>query len=124
MLADPYLLGISSGASSGAAAAILFGALAASMLVFLVARSGGRVTSIRMLLAGVAVGYALSGLTSFLVFASGSAEGARSVLFRLLGSLGLAQLMTASGGCCRSRRPGRSSRPRTCCATAGSSTSR
>lgn len=108
VLADPYLLGINSGASSGAAAAILFGALAglgqyalsfsaflgalaASMLVFLVARSGGRVTSIRMLLAGVAVGYALSGLTSFLVFASGSAEGARSVLFWLLGSLGLAQ---------------------------------
>ena len=108
VLADPYLLGVNSGASTGAAAAILFGvgagfvehtlqvtaflgALAASLLVFLVARSGGRVTSIRLLLAGVAVGYALYAATSFLVFASGSAEGARSVMFWLLGSLSLAQ---------------------------------
>lgn len=108
MLADPYLLGINSGASSGAAAAILFGAgtglgayalpgsaflgaLAASFLVFALARSGGRVTSLRLLLSGVAVGYLLYGLTSFLIFASGSAEGARSVMFWLLGSLGLAQ---------------------------------
>lgn len=111
VLADPYLLGINSGASTGAAVAILFGvggglgaalgehalqgsaflgALAASVLVFVVARTGGRVTSMRLLLAGVAVGYALYALTSFLVFASGSAEGARSVLFWLLGSLGLA----------------------------------
>lgn len=108
MLAEPYLLGINSGASSGAAAAILFGAgtglgayalpvsaflgaLAASFLVFALARGGGRVTSLRLLLSGVAVGYLLYGLTSFLIFASGSAEGARSVMFWLLGSLGLAQ---------------------------------
>jgi len=107
MLADPYLLGINSGASSGAAAMILFGvglglgehalsasaflgALGASFLVFFVARSVGRVTSLRLLLAGVAVGYALSAATSFLIFASGSAEGARSVMFWLLGSLSLA----------------------------------
>ncbi|GGF39707.1 ABC transporter permease [Marmoricola endophyticus] len=108
VLADPYLLGINSGASSGAAAAILFGAgaglgeyalqgsafigaLAASLLVFVLARSGGRVTAIRLLLSGVAVGYALYAATSFLIFASDSAEGSRSVLFWLLGSLGLAQ---------------------------------
>lgn len=111
LLADPYLLGVNSGASSGAAAAILFGvgaglgehalqasafvgALAASVLVLLVARSAGRVTSVRLLLAGVAVGYALYAATSFLIFASGSAEGARSVMFWLLGSLGLAQWNT------------------------------
>ncbi|MFC4555099.1 FecCD family ABC transporter permease [Georgenia faecalis] len=108
MLADPYVLGINSGASCGAAAAILFGvglglgeyalsgsafigALAASLLVFAVARTAGTVTSVRLLLAGVAVGYALSAATSFLIFASGSAEGARSVMFWLLGSLALAQ---------------------------------
>ena len=107
VLADPYLLGVNSGASSGAAAAILFGAgagagahalpasafagaLAASLLVLVVARSGGRVTSLRLLLAGVAVGYALYAVTSFLIFASDSAEGSRSVLFWLLGSLALA----------------------------------
>ncbi|MFC7534766.1 FecCD family ABC transporter permease [Actinoplanes sp. GCM10030250] len=108
VLADPYLLGINSGASSGAAAALLFGAgagfgqyalstsaflgaLAASLLVFLIARSGGRVTSMRLLLAGVAVGYALYATTSFLIFASNSAEGSRSVMFWLLGTLGLAR---------------------------------
>lgn len=111
VLADPYLLGINSGASSGAAAAILFGvgigagldlgdhalqvsafigALTASLLVYGVARTGGRVTGVRLLLAGVAVGYGLYAVTSFLVFASGSPEGSRSVMFWLLGSLTLA----------------------------------
>lgn len=107
ILADPQLLGISSGASCGAAASILFGvalgagehalqltaflgALAASVLVYATARTGGTLTSLRLLLAGVAVGYALNALTSFLVFASGNAEGTRSVMFWLLGSLSLA----------------------------------
>lgn len=107
MLADPYILGVNSGASVGAAAAVLFGAgagfgdyalqgsaflgaLAASLLVFFIARGAGRLTSIRLLMSGVAVGYALSAATSFLIFASDSAEGARSVMFWLLGSLGLA----------------------------------
>jgi iron complex transport system permease protein len=108
VLADPYILGISGGASTGAAGAILFGlgagigqyalplsafvgALAASVLVFLIARTGGRITSLRLLLSGVAVGYALSAATSFLIFASDSAEGSRSVMFWLLGSLSLAR---------------------------------
>lgn len=107
VLADPYVLGINSGASCGAAAALLFGfgagfgdyalqtcaffgAAAASALVFAVARGAGRLSSVRLLMAGVAVGYALAACTSFLVFASDSAEGARTVLFWLLGSLGLA----------------------------------
>ncbi|WP_432570802.1 FecCD family ABC transporter permease [Kineococcus sp. SYSU DK005] len=106
-LADPQLLGVTSGASTGAAAALLFGAgagwgahalpgsafagaLAAAVLVHAVARSAGPLTSARLLLSGVAVGHALHAATSFLVFASGSAEGARSVVFWLLGSLGLA----------------------------------
>lgn len=111
VLADPYLLGVHSGASIGAAAVILFGAtaalapllawagdyalqaaaflgaIAATGLVFSIARSG---SSARLILAGVAVGYALSSATSFLIFASDSAESSRSVMFWLLGSLGLA----------------------------------
>ncbi|MDO5677012.1 MAG: iron ABC transporter permease [Propionibacteriaceae bacterium] len=107
VLADPYGLGISSGASLGTAAALLFGvgvglgnyalqgsafigALGAALLVVAIARAAGRLTPVRVLLAGVAVGYALSAATSFLVFASDSAEGARSIMFWLLGSLGLA----------------------------------
>jgi iron complex transport system permease protein len=107
-LAEPYLLGISSGASTAAAATILFGvgssvgagaltgsafagALVAAALVFAVARVGGRITSVRLLMSGVAVGYVLSAATSFLVFASDAPEGARSVLFWLLGSLSFAR---------------------------------
>lgn len=108
VLADPYLLGISSGASTGAAAAILFGvggglglhalpasafagAALAATAVYALSQLGGRSTSIRLVMAGVAVGYVLSAATSILVFSSDSPEGARSVMFWLLGSLTLAQ---------------------------------
>lgn len=108
ILADPYILGISGGASTGAAAAILFGfaagagqyalptaaflgALTASLAVFFLARANGQVTSLRLLLAGIAVGYALSACTSFLIFASDDAEGSRTVMFWLLGTLSLAR---------------------------------
>ena len=103
VLAEPYLLGVSSGASTGAALTLLFGAgaafgassltgsafvgaIAATVLVFALARAGGRITSVRLLLAGVAVGYVLNAVTSFLIFASDTPEGARAVLFWLLGS--------------------------------------
>ncbi|MEX0426964.1 FecCD family ABC transporter permease [Nocardioides sp. DS6] len=105
-LAEPYLLGISSGASTGAAALILFGfgvsagvysltvsafagALVSAAGVFAIARSGGRLTSVRMLLSGVAVGYALSATTSFLLFAAPASDqaGTQAVLFFMLGSL-------------------------------------
>ncbi|MGP9746986.1 FecCD family ABC transporter permease [Brachybacterium sp. AOP29-B2-41] len=108
MLADPYILGVSGGASTGAAGAILFGlgaamgeyaqsvfafvgALGAALLVFAIARTGGRVTSLRLLLSGVAVGYALTAVTNLLIFSSDSAEGSRSVMFWMLGSLSLAR---------------------------------
>ena len=104
VLAEPYLLGVSAGASTGAAATILFGtgaalgggalagsafagAVGAIVLVFAVAGIGGAITSVRLLLAGVAVGYVLQAVTSFMIFASDSPEGARAVLFWLLGSL-------------------------------------
>ncbi|GAB3756509.1 FecCD family ABC transporter permease [Microlunatus parietis] len=104
VLAEPYLLGVSAGASTGAALTLLFGfgatigagaltgsaflgALAATALVFVLATRGGKITSVRLLLAGVAVGYVLNAATSFLIFASDTPEGARAVLFWLLGSL-------------------------------------
>ncbi|MCI1650410.1 FecCD family ABC transporter permease [Bifidobacterium tibiigranuli] len=107
ILAEPYLLGVVGGASTGAALTILFGvgvgiggsqltgsafagALLAMALVLGLGRSGGQVTSTRLLLAGVAVGYVLNAATSFMIFAAHSAQGAQDVLFWLLGSLGLA----------------------------------
>jgi iron complex transport system permease protein len=104
ILAEPYLLGVTSGASTLAAASILFGfgagigstslagsafvgALAAGVGVFLLARVGGQMTSTRLVLAGVSVGYVLHALTSFLIFASDDPDAGRSVLFWILGSL-------------------------------------
>jgi iron complex transport system permease protein len=108
VLADPYILGVTYGASTGAALTILFGvgatigassltgsafigAMVASAALYLLARVGGQITSIRLLLAGVTIGYVLSAATSFLIFASDTPEGARAVLFWLLGSLSLAR---------------------------------
>ncbi|MGH3975184.1 MAG: iron chelate uptake ABC transporter family permease subunit, partial [Pseudonocardiaceae bacterium] len=80
VLADPYLLGLTYGASTGAAATILFGvgtavgavsltasafvgAMAAAAALYLLARVGGQITSIRLLLAGVTIGYVLYAVT-------------------------------------------------------------
>jgi iron complex transport system permease protein len=103
-LADPYILGISSGASVGAVAvmalgifafagiyAISLGAFLFAMLtfaiVFLLAQSYGRLAPMRLILAGVACSYVFSGLTSFITLTSDNRELAQSVLTWLLGSL-------------------------------------
>lgn len=110
-LAEPYILGVSAGASTGAAAAILFGAgallggistsmvaflgaAAAMFLVMLIARSNGTVTSGRLLVAGVAVGYLLSSITSLLILFADSAQSAQAVVFWLLGCLTQAEWAT------------------------------
>src|SRR5687768_2737168 len=80
-LADPYILGISSGASVGAVAALAFGVFAFAgiyaislgaflgslltfLIVFLLAQNKGRLSPMRLVLSGVAVAYFFSGLTS------------------------------------------------------------
>ncbi|MFJ5973906.1 FecCD family ABC transporter permease [Streptomyces sp. NPDC093060] len=113
-LADPYLLGISNGASLGAVAALVLGlgaggalglglsgaafagALATFALVWAVARRGGGFAPLRLVLAGVAVGQFLSGFTSYLVLQAGDEQQTHSVLFWLMGSLSGAswQLLT------------------------------
>ena len=110
-LAEPYIIGVSSGASTGAAAAILFGvgaglgpqsvslmaflgALGALAFVLALARSTGRITPSRMIVAGVAVGYLLSATTSMLILFAETSEGARAVMFWLLGSLANADWRT------------------------------
>ncbi|MEU9078817.1 FecCD family ABC transporter permease [Kitasatospora sp. NPDC004745] len=107
-LADPYLLGISSGASLGAVAVIVLGAgtgfafgfgvsaaafagaLGSFALVWAIARRGGGFAPMRLVLAGVAIGQFLSGFTSFLVLQAGDDQQTRGVLFWLMGSLGAA----------------------------------
>jgi iron complex transport system permease protein len=102
-LADPYLLGVSSGASVGAVAVIttgvlggvwalsvgaLLGALVSAVLVFAVALGQGGLTPLRLVLTGTVLGSAFSAVASYLVFRSADPRAAESVLFWLLGSLG------------------------------------
>jgi len=104
-LAEPYILGISSGASAGASLfylgflppllsktltmpfAAFLGGLASISLVYLVARDGPRVSVGRLLLAGVAMSALMASLTSFITFSSPEPDKLRAVLFWLLGSL-------------------------------------
>ncbi|CAL9425942.1 iron ABC transporter permease [Streptomyces albus] len=103
-LADPYLLGISSGASTGAALVVVFGigavsmtlgaftgAMVALVVVYAMARRGGAITTGRLVLAGVAVQYVLSALTSLVLVTSSQNEHLRAILFWTLGGLGQAR---------------------------------
>ncbi len=104
-LASPYVLGIASGASTGAALAILFaagsvlvlplgafvGGAAAVSIVYGLARGRDRRTSIfTLILSGVAVGSLFSAVTSFLIFLSSGGEKLSDVLFWIMGGLGRA----------------------------------
>lgn len=100
-LADPYLLGISAGASTGAVSVMLLGigsgsvttgvgafigACTAFMLIILL--SGGmRANSARIILAGIAGTQLFNALTSYIVSTAANAEQSRGVMFWLLGSL-------------------------------------
>ncbi len=56
------------------------------LVVYLVARQGPRISTARLLLAGVAVSAFLAALTAFVTFASPDPNKIRTVLFLLLGS--------------------------------------
>ncbi|KAA0690167.1 iron ABC transporter permease [Neorhizobium sp. P12A] len=100
-LAEPYLLGISAGASTGAVAVMILGfgygvltlsggafigaVLAFALVVLLAAGAGG--TGERIILCGVAGSQLFNALTSYIVTTSANAEQARGVMFWLLGSL-------------------------------------
>lgn len=105
-LADPYLLGISSGASLGATFAILIGfggmgilsnlgvsfgaflgAFIASMLVLALASVGGKMSSIKLVLSGMVINALCGSFSSFIVYFANDAEGIKSVTFWSMGSL-------------------------------------
>jgi iron complex transport system permease protein len=103
-LGDPYLLGVSSGASVGATVVIttgmlagaglwalslgaLSGALVAAVIVFGIAMVQGGLTPLRLVLTGTVLSSAFSSIASFMVFRSAEPQAAQSVLFWLLGSL-------------------------------------
>ncbi|MGE7622906.1 FecCD family ABC transporter permease [Viridibacillus sp. NPDC096237] len=103
-LADPYILGISSGSSVAATLVILFGALPvfgqyalslgaftgaiiAMVAVYLLAQVGGRIETTRLLLAGVAISMIMSAVTNFIVTLAPKESGIRGAMFWMMGSL-------------------------------------
>ncbi|MDM3003555.1 iron ABC transporter permease [Citrobacter sp. CK188] len=104
-LAEPYLLGISAGASTGAVLIALtgigagivsmslgafIGALTAFLFVALLAiAAGGRQGSAttQIILAGIASSQLFNALTSLIITRSANAEQARGIMFWLLGNL-------------------------------------
>ena len=105
-LADPHLLGISSGGAFGAIAALLHtglflglltvplmafgGALAATLLVLMIARVTQATSADRLVLAGVAVSFIIMAGANVLIFL-GDPKATHTVVFWMLGGLGLAQ---------------------------------
>jgi iron complex transport system permease protein len=99
-LADPYVLGVSGGASVGALLAMLFGlplvlingsafggALAATLLVFALGHGDGAWTATRLLLTGVIVAAGCSAVVALILTVAPESQ-LRGMLFWLLGDLG------------------------------------
>ncbi|WP_308164269.1 putative F420-0 ABC transporter permease subunit [Agromyces sp. ISL-38] len=98
-LADPYLLGLSSGASVGAVIVIVLGAglllpfaafagaLVALVATLALANAAGSLSPTRTVLAGLAVSAVFSAITSLVIFWSATGDSYREILNWLLGSL-------------------------------------
>ncbi|MEM9475309.1 MAG: iron ABC transporter permease [Pseudomonadota bacterium] len=105
-LADPHLLGISSGGAFGAILALLhtglfiglltvpllafLGALGATAIVLSVVRLADATSADRLVLAGVAVSFIVMAGANILIFL-GDPRATHTVVFWMLGGLGLAQ---------------------------------
>ena len=103
-LADPYVLGISSGASLGATLAIMLGiggflggnsvgvtafigALITSFAVIAIANMGGKATSAKLILAGMAVSAVCSAFSNFVIYITNDKSAATEVMKWSMGSL-------------------------------------
>ncbi|WP_285375171.1 iron ABC transporter permease [Pseudomonas sp. lyk4-TYG-107] len=105
-LADPHLLGVTSGATLGAVIVVLhigevvglltlpiaafIGALLSMFLVLGIANRQGRLDSDRLLLCGVAVSFVMMAIANLLLF-MGDHRASSAVMFWMLGGLGLAR---------------------------------
>ena len=103
-LAEPYGLGISSGASLGATTALFFGlgavlggsgvgacafigAFAVSMLVVAVSNIGGPANSVKLILSGMAIGSLCLAFSNFMIFMANDPNTTQQLTFWMLGSL-------------------------------------
>lgn len=106
-LADPYLLGVSSGASVGAVLVLVSGvalllpvaafggALLALLATLGLAGAAGGATPTRTVLSGVVVAAAASAVVSLVIFWRADGDAYREILAWLLGSLASASWQTA-----------------------------
>lgn len=101
-LADPFILGVSAGGSVGAvmvmalgagtlgglgvSSAAFLGSMLAVALVFLLGQQRGRLNPVRLVLAGVAISYVFTSITSFLQLQT-DPNNMRQIMFWLLGSV-------------------------------------
>ena len=107
-IADPYILGISSGASAGAVAVIIFGgagigilgitggafigAILCGIIVFIIGTENGKnISTVRLILTGLAVSTIFSSITNILVYSAKNSNQVRSAVFWSMGSLGRAK---------------------------------
>lgn len=103
-LADPFLLGVSSGAAAFATLGMLFGAFAflgtyslslsafigsavTIIFVYIISRVRGRINITQLLLSGVAVSMIMDGLTSVIKLSAPNALGLHNAEFWMAGSL-------------------------------------
>lgn len=111
-LAEPYIMGISSGAYAGASIAILggiggsalgtqatgilafIGACVASLAVLALANIGGRATTVRLILSGTALGAVFSAFSNFMIFRTNQASRVQEIVNWTMGSLGKANWST------------------------------
>lgn len=104
-IADPYILGISSGASAGAVFVIVFGGTLVSItigaflgtilcgiIVFTVGTQWGKsYSTVRLILTGLAVSTIFSSLTNIFIYSADNANQVKSAVFWTMGSLGRAK---------------------------------
>ena len=105
-LADPFLFGLSSGAAAGAVFVITVtgdvlgiwtlplaafsGGIVASLIVLTLVQSLRNAAPEKLILAGLAVSFLFAAITNYLIF-SGDSRAAHSIVFWMLGGLGLAR---------------------------------
>ncbi|MFI0040132.1 FecCD family ABC transporter permease [Streptomyces mutabilis] len=106
-LADPFVLGVSSGASVGAvgvtvtgglaalgiyavSAGAFIGALVASLLVYAASVSRGTLSPLRLVLTGVAMSLGFQAVMSLIVYFAPDSEATSMVLYWTMGSFGAA----------------------------------
>lgn len=103
-LADPYVLGISSGAYTGAVLALLLGvgsflggnfagimacigAFCVSLAVVGIASIGGRATAVKLILTGTALSAVCSAFSNFIIYQTNESSKVQSVVNWTMGSL-------------------------------------